>query len=435
MGRNGSTGVVAAVLALIATPVFAGPDVLTSSEIDRKRQELQQLESGAGDAEARRRGLAGEVADLAAGREQLNRRLLDTTAALQESETQAAEIETRVDRLADDEKKLADSLAERRNEIAKILTVLQRMGRKPPPALLARPQDILEALRGGQALETMLAPMRAQAKALQADLTELLRLREQLGAEKRQLADAVARLKEQRAELAQTVEARQKQLAGTRSELAAENDRARSLARQATTLKDLIARMEARSPAGRRAAEAARAATQGQPGGEGQPPAGAAPFQDAGRLAPVTAFRDLKGKLHLPAIGTIVRRYGAPNDGGGLEKGLSIATRDNAVVVSPSDGWVSYAGPYRSYGQLLIINAGGGYYVVLAGMNRANVNVGQFVLAGEPVAVMGDGAAQTAATVAIGASKPILYVEFRKDGASIDPGPWWAESSSRKGGG
>ncbi len=435
MGWNGWTGVAAAVLTLIATHVLAAPDDPAASEIDHKRLELQQLESGAGDAETRRRSLASEVAELAAGREQLNRRLVDATAALQESETQAAEIETRVAALADNEKKLSDSLAERRNEIAKILTVLQRMSRRPPPALLARPQDVLEALRGGQALETTLAPMRAQARALQADLTELLRLREQLGAEKRQLADAVARLKVQRAELAQTVDARQKQLAGTQGELAAENDRARSLARQATTLKDLIARMEARSPASRRAADAARAATRNRPGEEEQSPDSAAPFQDAQRLAPVTAFRDLKGKLHLPAIGAIVRRYGAPNDGGGQEKGLSIATRDNAVVVAPSDGRVSYAGPYRSYGQLLIINAGGGYYVVLAGMNRANVNVGQFVLAGEPVAVMGDGAAQTAATVAIGASKPILYVEFRKDGASIDPGPWWAESSSRKGGG
>ena len=133
-------------------------------------------------------------------------------------------------------------------------------------------------------------------------------------------------------------------------------------------------------------------------------------------------------------MGAIVRRYGAPNVDG-VEKGVSIATRENAIVVAPSDGRVSYAGPWRNYGQLLIINAGGGYYVVLAGMKRASVNVGQFVLAGEPVAVMGDGSAQTTATIAIGASKPILYVEFRKDGSSIDPGPWWAMSSSRKGGG
>jgi septal ring factor EnvC (AmiA/AmiB activator) len=81
----------------------------------------------------------------------------------------------------------------------------------------------------------------------------------------------------------------------------------------------------------------------------------------------------------------------------------------------------------------LIINAGDGYYVVLAGMERINVAVGQFVLAGEPVASMGDASGKTAATIAIGAAQPILYVEFRKDGAAIDPGPWWAKQEKVRG--
>ena len=82
----------------------------------------------------------------------------------------------------------------------------------------------------------------------------------------------------------------------------------------------------------------------------------------------------------------------------------------------------------------MIINAGGGYYVVLAGMERINVEVGQFVLAGEPVAIMGDGTARTALATAVplGASQPILYVEFRKDGTAIDPGPWWAKAELEK---
>ena len=80
----------------------------------------------------------------------------------------------------------------------------------------------------------------------------------------------------------------------------------------------------------------------------------------------------------------------------------------------------------------MIINAGGGYYVVLAGMERINVNVGQFVLVGEPVAVMGDGSAKTAAAIAIGSAQPVLYVEFRKDGAAIDPGPWWVKPELEK---
>jgi septal ring factor EnvC (AmiA/AmiB activator) len=93
-------------------------------------------------------------------------------------------------------------------------------------------------------------------------------------------------------------------------------------------------------------------------------------------------------------------------------------------VSSPADGWVQFAGPFRSYGQLLIINAGDGYYLLLAGMDQISVEVGQFVLAGEPVGGMGDKGAGSAGSE----GDPTLYVEFKKDGGSIDPEPWWAKS-------
>ena len=99
-------------------------------------------------------------------------------------------------------------------------------------------------------------------------------------------------------------------------------------------------------------------------------------------------------------------------------------------MTAPCDGWVVYAGPFRSYGQLLILNAGGGYHVLLAGMERISVDLGQFVLTGEPVAVMGGGP-QSAAAVATGSSQPVLYIEFRKDGSPVDPSPWWASDSEK----
>jgi septal ring factor EnvC (AmiA/AmiB activator) len=80
----------------------------------------------------------------------------------------------------------------------------------------------------------------------------------------------------------------------------------------------------------------------------------------------------------------------------------------------------------------LIINAGGGYYLLLAGMDQINVEVGQFVLAGEPVATMGETSLVSPAAGAIETKDPVLYIEFRKDGSSVDPGPWWAKSQSEK---
>jgi septal ring factor EnvC (AmiA/AmiB activator) len=140
------------------------------------------------------------------------------------------------------------------------------------------------------------------------------------------------------------------------------------------------------------------------------------------------AFASIRGRLPMPVNGVKLREFGRPDPVGGVEKGLSIATRAGAQVTAPNDGWVVYAGPFRSYGQLLILNAGGGYHILLAGMERISVELGQFVLTGEPVAIMGNGSPNAGT----GVSQPVLYVEFRKDGTPVDPGPWWANSEGEK---
>ena len=156
-----------------------------------------------------------------------------------------------------------------------------------------------------------------------------------------------------------------------------------------------------------------------------------AALSDPGRLAPAVAFERTRGQLHLPVNGSPIRGFGSPDGAGGTQKGLSLASHTGAEITAPCDGWVVYAGPFRSYGQLLILNAGGGYHVLLAGMERISVDLGQFVLTGEPVAVMG-GPAQVSAAVTTGSKQPVLYVEFRKDGTPIDPSPWWATNEGEK---
>jgi septal ring factor EnvC (AmiA/AmiB activator) len=152
---------------------------------------------------------------------------------------------------------------------------------------------------------------------------------------------------------------------------------------------------------------------------------------DPGRLAPAMAFVAAKGKLPLPVNGARIKEFGAPDGLGGVQKGVSVAARPGAQVTSPCDGWVVYAGPFRNYGQLLILNAGSGYHVLLAGMDRISVDLGQFVVTGEPVAVMGGGS-EEAAALADGAGQQVLYVEFRKEGTPVDPGPWWATKDGEK---
>jgi septal ring factor EnvC (AmiA/AmiB activator) len=175
---------------------------------------------------------------------------------------------------------------------------------------------------------------------------------------------------------------------------------------------------------------AATASLQGAPAAPGgKPNLGA--LKDPARLSPAIAFASAKGLFAFPVNGRKIRDFGGSDGAGGVEKGISLATRAGAQVTTPCDGWVVYAGPFRSYGQLLILNAGGGYHVLIAGMERISVNIGQFVLTGEPVATMGT-TSQVASILATTASQPVLYVEFRKDGTPIDSGPWWATHEGEK---
>ena len=164
------------------------------------------------------------------------------------------------------------------------------------------------------------------------------------------------------------------------------------MARRVDNLKDLIAKLEQGLDSATRAARVAARAIE-----DDATRPDLAALGDPGRLAPAIAFAATRGHLHLPVNGVRIREFGAPDGVGGTQKGLSIATRTGAQITAPCDGWVVYAGPFRSYGQLLILNAGGGYHVLLAGMERISVDLGQFVLTGEPVAVMGGGSQVSAA--------------------------------------
>ncbi|MFY9757325.1 MAG: peptidoglycan DD-metalloendopeptidase family protein [Pseudolabrys sp.] len=366
--------------------------------------------------------LKREIEQIGADRRKLNQDLIDTAGRLRGVESRVVAAQERLKPLDDNEHSIRKSLDGRRAVIGEVLAALQRIGRRPPPALIASPEDALQSVRTAMVLGAVLPEMRHEVEALANDLSALLAVRKKIDAERDQLKTEVAALDGERARMTALVEERQKQISDREKALDAERARAGNLARDVDNLKDLIAKLEqGLDPAARDAREAARS--------DSRPALSA--FRDPGRLAPAVAFASLRGQVPIPVNGVKMKDFGAPDSSGGAEKGVSIATRAGAQVTAPADGWVVYAGPFRSYGQLLILNVGGGYHVLLAGMERISVDLGQFVLTGEPVAVMGNGS-HIAAVLATGSSQPVLYVEFRKDGVPVDPGPWWAAGEGEK---
>ncbi|TGD97028.1 hypothetical protein EU555_21435 [Methylobacterium nonmethylotrophicum] len=416
----------------------ADPLAKTQAEKERRAESLRAIESALQASTESRAKLEREVAEIKGDGARLNQALLDATRKAQEAEGRISELEDRLRTMAGSETALRRSLEARRGVIAEVLAALQRMGRRPPPAVLVRPEDVLAAIRTSMLLGAVVPELQGEAETLAGDLAELVRLRGLIAADQETLRADIKGWAAERQRLTALIAARQARLGEAETGLTAERERANGLAGQARSLKDLVDRLDGDLTAARRAAgaaqeaakEAAKQAVEAE-SRETRERFAAAALRDPARLAPKVPFAQVRGLVPRPVSGEVVRTFGSPDGTGGTSRGISLMTRPRGVVSSPADGWVAYAGAFRSYGRLLIINAGDGYYLLLAGMDQINVEVGQFVLAGEPVAVMGDtGSAPSAG--AGGRNDPVLYVEFKKDGGSIDPDPWWARGSSEK---
>jgi murein hydrolase activator len=402
---------------------IAAPDAIKQREQELEAARLQQ--KSAAEAQAK---LKADIAAIGQDRSQLNAQLIDVAAQVRGVEVRVGEAEVRLRALDGREQQVRGSLDSRRSEIVEVLAALQRAGRRTPPALLVRPEDALQSLHTAMLLGSVVPELRTRAAKLAADLGELVALRKNIATERDHLAADRDKLRDDQTRLAAFVDERQRQQAAIEKDMAAEGERAIALSRQVDSLQGLIAKMEQDVKSAAKAA--ATATLQGAPvTANGKP--NLAAFKDPARKSPAIAFASAKGLFALPVNGTKIREFGGSDGAGGVEKGISLATKPGAQVTTPCDGWVVYAGPFRSYGQLLILNAGGGYHVLIAGVQHISVNIGQFVLTGEPVATMGT-KSQVASILATNASQPVLYVEFRKDGAPIDPGPWWAANEGEK---
>ena len=421
--RQGPSAPAAATQTPSRVPPAAQADTEAIKQRDQELDAIRADERASAESQAK---LRREIETIGEDRRTLNQQLIDTAARVREVETSIEATRGRLKPLDAQEAALRKSLDERRSAIVEILAALQRAGHQPPPALLVQPEDALKAVRTAITLGAILPDMRSQTDAISGDLADLLTVRKAIVGENEHLAQDRDVLGREQLRMNLLINERQSKQSQTEEALEAERARAAELARQADNLKDLIAKLESTlDPATRNAHAEARSIEE-----DATRPALAA-LKDPGRLAPAVTFAAMRGRLRLPVNGVKVRDFGGSDAAGGTQKGQSIAARAGAQITSPCDGWVVYAGPFRSYGQLLILNAGGGYHVLLAGMERISVDLGQFVLTGEPVAVMGSGS-QVSASGANKAKQPVLYVEFRKDGAPIDPSPWWAANEGEK---
>ncbi|WP_342640568.1 murein hydrolase activator EnvC family protein [Rhodoligotrophos ferricapiens] len=385
------------------------PDEGPSFEERAKQNELETLKGELEQRNARQAELSAKLVELEKESAALSKQLVELAARIQSREGAITAAEQRMVGFDGQAKTLQNRLADRRNFLSELLAGLQRLERNPPPALAVRPDDALEAVRGAMLMGDIIGQLKAQADALAADLQHLEELRRRMLREGEVLETNIVGLQQERKEIAAVLAQKQSLVQATTQEIEEERKHASAIAARAESLRDLLRKLEsnrlAEAEARRKAEEQRRLA----------------------QMTPQIPFTRAKGKVNFPAQGAVLRHYGDDNGFGGRSQGVSIATRSEAQVTAPIDGRIEYAGSFRSYGEILILDVGEDYHILLAGLERLMVQTGQFVRAGEPVGVMGkEPARATLIGDRMGDPRPILYIEFRKNSDTIDPAPWWA---------
>lgn len=409
--RRAGAALAAAVLLLLSSAAAAEEaDPARLEEIERR---IQSESSRARSLESEAQYLAEEVA-------RLQRELIGAARTAQDSEAEMSRLEARLAALEEKAAAGEIELSARSGQLAAILGALQRLALQPPEAMLIGPAQPLDTVRGAALLKVALPAVEGRARLLRQELDSLRAVEAEIEAQRLALAGASTRLEKERRALAALVEEKRKLQQATRSEHQALAERVALLSQQAADLKDLMARVSMPPPPipatkpPLPGSEPAAASPPVPPPDIATPPAEPAALLRLDRPAEIRDFPAKKASLVVPARGAMVVGYGALSDAGQSSKGIAIATRPAAQVVAPFDGQVMFRGPFRGYGEILILEHAGGYHSLLAGLGRTDAIVGQWLLAGEPVGVMGPAAG----------GDPRLYLELRRDGEPIDPLPW-----------
>lgn len=359
---------------------------------------------------AKARALSGEISEI-------RKELVTAARSAQESEDALSEVEAMLDQLNASVSRLRGELLGRRRQMTSTLVALERVALRPPESVIFQPGTARNIVRSALLLRAVVPPLEARSRSLGNDLSALAGLRNEIALRHDELLAATHDLEDGRARLDGLL--RRKSLlygkVGRDSRQTAA--RMKKLAAEARSLRDLLARLETGGVSWR--SEGVRAKTE-KPGITET--AALSPAPQSALLPSGLPFSKARGKMVFPVRGRVVTRYGESGGATGLTaKGLTLATRNEARVVAPYDGEVVFAGPFRGYGQLLIIAHGEGYHLLLAGLSRIDSAVGQTLLAGEPVGVMGRPEK----------GGPSLYIELRRKGEPINPLPWLAATHEK----
>ncbi len=379
-------------ICLAATPAIIAPasanDIenrleAVQQDLDKSREKRANLDKAARKAAAELRAVKRQGVNLA---RKMHRHSAD-----------ADRIEAQLNSLEERERTKTEKMQQRKTQLSVTLAALQRLARMPTATLVAVPQSTDKTIRTAILLRAAVPELQRDAMSLGDDLRALTSLRDQISADKVALTDSLARLKAERKSLAALTSDKFKLLKNMKSAERAAAQKAARLSARAGNLRELLEKLSIRQnrPALRAPGSAPVALIP-------------VPARKPAVTPPVTISRGV-----LPAPGRVVTTFGAKMPNGTLSKGVFVVTRPSAAVVAPIPGRVVFAGQFRGYGNLVILELRDKGHALISGMSRIDAQVGDDVLVGEPLGEM---------TPSTGTA-PKLYFELRRRGRPINPMP------------
>ncbi len=417
--RGNTTAIASAagmmVAGLVVALLLATPRLATAQEAAGTADEIERIQQSIEDSTDLRRELDQRITALNQEVADLRVEAVNASLEIMAQHQVLLEIEREMRALVAEESEWVVKLDVQRDKLSQLLGGLTRLARVPPETMFARPSAPVDALRTATLLRSAVPAIEGEARVLRRQLSELAAVRTGLANRRDQARTQRDSLDAQISDMNALIQRREALTAETESERQAVEARLQRMADEADTLLELLDRLieetpvevpvaeaePAPTPAELEAAAVATAMAEGRELVRGQV---------ASRLSALPVFDG----VIMPASGEITVRYGQPNAFGETNRGLTLKPYPGAPVVAPLDGEVRFAGQFKGYGRLLILEHAGGYHSLIAGFGRLDARAGQQVLAGEPVGV-------TALPQSGDTDNPDLYFEFRSNGQPINP--------------
>ena len=361
---------------------------------EKKSEALNKYQNSLEAAKAQEEALQDKIQSLEKEIERTKNKLIDVARSVQKNENAMQDIENEIETLGSERDTLEAQLEKDHARISSLILTLERIRRVPPEALIIKPDAPLKTAQTVMLLQEIIPTINEQTEKYQKDISRLKDLEMQLGEKKEKLVEKSKHLADEEKSLNSLVKKREELFASTQRDFKETQERLKTISKKSKNLKELVSRIGEENE--RRKNEQIHTAA-------------------VSKKAVVQALpdmNDLKSGVQLPVSGAILVGYEQPDRFGAPSAGITIESRSAALVTSPMSGIVRFAGEFKHYGHMVIIEHDDGYHSLIAGLGDINVYVDQPVNVGEPIAKL---------KKAVNGKKPSLYYELRFKGKAVDP--------------